>query len=563
VAAQLAEEPQLAALMLKEAWRRARRRLRIGPLYRWRFAGGAPDRLLVTPTELRRGDPLIAADLYAGKFYFSGRLVDTAGQSPFQAVPPTPGWNAELQSFEWLRHLSAAGDALAAANARALVADWQRQAGSAIAGRSHEVDVAARRAIAWLTNANLILADADLAFYRRFLRSLAREMRFLRSVAPEAPDGLPRLRARIALAYLSLCLPTGVAHMRSAARHLSDELDRQILADGVHLSRNPAMGLVILADLLPLRQTFAEQNQPVPKGLIGAIDRMLPALRFFRHGDGALALFNGAGVSEAHLMTALLRHDETLGDPISHARPSGYQRLAAGGTVVIADTGMPPPIALSGEAHAGTLAFEFSSGAHRFVVNCGAPARQDADWRRLARTTAAHSTLTVADHSSARFSSPGLVERFLGAPLIGGPRRVPVSRDDSDAGQRFTAAHDGYAARFGLAHERTLFLARGGGLIEGADRLFPAGKRPVRLPDRTPAALRFHLHPGVAALRTGEGVTLAAGREEWHFSASAPVEIEDSIFFADNSGARRTLQIVVPFDPRDHDAITWRFVKRR
>ena len=546
--------------MITEAWRRVRRRLRIGPLHRWRFSGSAPDRLLVTPPELRRGDPIIAADIYSGKFYLAGELVET--NSPFQVASPSRAWSAELHSFAWLRHLSEAGDALAASNARALIGDWQRQTGRSITPRTHDVDVTARRVIAWLTHSNLILADADFAFYRRFLRSLSHESRYLRSIAAEAPDGMPRLRARIALAFLSLCMPTGGGHMRVAARNLSDELDRQVFADGGHLSRNPAANIEILAELLPLRQTFAEQNQPVPKGLIRAIDRMLPALRFFRHADGALALFNGAGVSEGQLVTALLRHDETLGDPISHARQSGYQRLSAAGTILIADTGLPPASALSGEAHAGTLAFEFSSGSSRLIVNCGAPARQDADWRRLARTTAAHSTLTVADHSSARFSQPGLVERFLGAPLIAGPTRVPTTREDSDAGQRFTAAHDGYRQRYGLVHERSLFLSRDGTAIEGTDRLFAAGPRNGKPPAAMPAAIRFHLHPAVSAERTADGVILSVRKEVWQFHADAAVELEDSIFFADNSGARRTLQIVVGFDPRQRSEVSWRFNKR-
>lgn len=547
--------------MVKEAWRRTRRRLRIGPMHRWRFGGGAPDRLLVTPPELRRGDPIIASDIYAGSFYLAGQLVDAKGRSPFQMTPPSRAWAAELHAFEWLRHLSEAGDALAAANARSLVSDWLRQTGSAIRPGTHDADVTARRVIAWLTHSALLLGEADFGFYRRFMKSLAQQLRYLRSTAPEAPDGLPRLRARIALAFGSLCVPTGAKHMRMAARHLSDELDRQVFPDGVHMSRNPAASLDILAELLPLREIFAAQAQPMPKGLLGAIDRMLPALRFFRHADGALALFNGAGVSEAHLMTALLRHDETLGDPMSQARQAGYQRLAAGGTVLLADAGMPPPVAVSGEAHAGTLAFEFSAGNHRFVVNCGAPARRDADWRRLARTTAAHSTLTLADHSSSRFSQAGPVERFLGAPLVAGPTRVPVSREESDDGQRLTAAHDGYRGRFGLVHERSLFLSRDGARIEGTDRLLPGG-RPLRHA-RLPAVIRFHLHPAVAAARTAEGVAVSVRGVVWDFSAEVAAAVEDSIFFADNAGARRTLQIVLPFDPRERSEVSWRFERRR
>ena len=46
-------------------------------------------------------------------------------------------------------------------------------------------DVVARRIISWLSQAPLILDDADMRFYRRFLRSLTRQVRYLRSTACE------------------------------------------------------------------------------------------------------------------------------------------------------------------------------------------------------------------------------------------------------------------------------------------------------------------------------------------------------------------------------------------
>ena len=39
------------------------------------------------------------------------------------------------------------------------------------------------------------------------------------------------------------------------------ELDRQILPDGSHLSRNPQASVELLFDLLPLRQTYANQGE--------------------------------------------------------------------------------------------------------------------------------------------------------------------------------------------------------------------------------------------------------------------------------------------------------------
>ncbi|MEX6506085.1 heparinase II/III family protein [Jiella sp. M17.18] len=565
------DKPLLAALTLQEAWRRVRRRLRTGPIHRWRFAGAVPAQLLVIPPSLRHGDPLIAEAIYGGRFYFAGRLVELSEGSIFQVPTPSEGFAAKLHGFSWLRHHAAAGDALAAHNARALLGDWMRLSGAKLSGPAFEPEVTARRLIAWMSYADLLLGDADHRFYRRFMKSLSAQARFLRLVAAEAPDGTPRLMVRMALALASLCLPTSSGRIRAAAQNLADELDRQIFPDGGHVSRDPSALVAILAELLPLRETYLGQGQPIPKGIYSAIDRMLPALRFFRHGDGSLALFNGAGVSDLQLMTALLRFDETLGEPLSNARQSGYHRLAAGGTVVIADTGRPPPAPVSHNACAGTLAFELSSGSCRIVVNCGRPVADRTEWRRLSRATAAHSTVVLDDHSSSRFAPSKSLDRFLGNPLVPGPTRIDITEPqatDGSAGEGegpqigFTATHDGYEREFGLTHSRTIALSPDGTCVSGEDRLIRT--RRGRLHGHPlHAAARFHLHPGVSVEQFGREARLTMRGQVWRFTADLPFSVEDSILFADSAGARRTLQIVIPFEASEGEEIAWRFSRER
>jgi len=72
---------------------------------------------------------------------------------------------------------------------------------------------------------------------------------------------------------------------------------------------------------------------------------------------------------------------------VSNAPHSGYQRIDAGDTALLMDTGQPPPLALSQEAHAGCLSFELSWKTHRLVVNCGLPAVNKENWRQVARAT--------------------------------------------------------------------------------------------------------------------------------------------------------------------------------
>ncbi|MBP0617140.1 heparinase II/III family protein [Jiella mangrovi] len=557
----LVDKPQIAVLTFKEAWRRLRRRLRTGPIHHLRFVGMAPERLALVPPTLHQGDPFVAEAIYGGRFHLAGRLVEAGRGSIFQMPAPSPEFAAELHGFSWLCHHAAIGDALAAQNARALVSDWLRHCSNQLSGPAFEPEVAARRLIAFLVNADLLLGSAQYDFYRRFLKSLTSQTRYLRSIAPEAPAGLPRLMVRMALVLSALCLPLPPARARAAVQHLADELDLQILPDGGHSSRNPAAVATILAELLPIRETLLSNGQPVPKGIYSAIDRMLPALRFFRHADGTLALFNGTGASDMRLMTTLTRFDETLGEPLSNARHSGYRRLACGGTVVIADTGCPPQVALSRHANAGTLAFELSSETGRIVVNCGTPQAGHPDLRRLSRSTAAHSTVTVGDRSSSRFAAQANLDRFLGSPLVPGPTMVEVNDLETDGPERaigFEARHDGYERDFGFVHMRRLELCEGGRKLVGRDRLVET-RRHRGYEEAPAAAVRFHLHPQVSVETIGDFARLSLRGQIWRFTADQPVTVEDSILFADSSGSRRTLQLVLTVDPVLTREIVWAF----
>ncbi|OBQ78796.1 heparinase II/III family protein [Mesorhizobium sp. WSM3873] len=555
---------RLWTLVAREFWRKTRRRLRAGPIYRWRYSGRTPERVLIAPPDLRLADPQIALEIYYGRYPLSGHMVETGGKSPFQINVPNRGWQKSLHGFRWLRHMRAAGTELAAANARALVSDWIVMHGNQISGVAWEPGTTAKRVIAWLQHSSVVLQGAEFPFYRAFLKSLAMQIRYLRSMAREMPDGKDRLRARIALAFSTLSLPAPASALRAATRNLAEELDHQILPDGGHISRNPMTVLELLADLLPLRQTYANQAEAPPPALINAIDRMLPALRFFRHQDGSLARFNGMGATIHDRIATILRHDDTVGAPLLHAPHSGYERLSMGGVTVIADTGLPPPVDISNAAHAGCLAFELSSGRQHFIVNAGIDTYGAAEFRPLARATAAHSTATVNDTSSARFSHSLRVSDLLGSPLIGGPQHLPCKRIDQKGVQGFVARHDGYAARFGLLHERELKLAENGNVLTGRDRFLRPGGAAIRNNGRDFVTVRFHIHPDIGLLHDEQDrLTLAAAQgDTWVFTcAEVAPEIEESIYFAGLGGPRRSRQIVLAFKASEIAEVHWQLTR--
>jgi uncharacterized heparinase superfamily protein len=513
------------------------------------YPGTEAEQLLLAPQDLRTADPSFATEIYNGHFGLAGSLVALSAQSPFEIAPPSEGWARELYGFGWLRHLRVAGSEISREQAKAMLGDFLRLH-KTVRGLAWQPEVVGRRVISWLSNSVVVLDAGDSRSYETFLHALTAQLRYLSASYRDAPDGVPCLVALMALVYAGLCIAQQEAVVDRYLKPFCKEIDRQILPDGGHISRNPAALVELLLDLLPLRQCFMARDRQPPKQLSDAIDRAMNMVRFFRLGDGTLARFNGTGVTTPDALATVLAYDDTEGSPLSAAPSSGYARMGRGATLIVCDVAPAPALSLSTTAHAGCLAFEMSSGEHPLIVNCGAPSAGHDDWRMVARSTAAHSVLAFEEASSAIFA--GAVkgsEPTAGAALVG-PPNVHASLNDEAEGLELKGAHDGYVSRFGVSYSRRILLAPTGLLISGADMLAaPRGLKGEAQGSGGGYTIRFHLHPSVSAeLAPNErSVTLVlSNREAWTISANTPtIAIEESVFLADERGPRRSLQVVL------------------
>ena len=221
----VANHLKLSWLLLRGGLRQAAGRLNGHPLLRWPLPQLKADRLLIAPQDLRTADATLATEIYSGRFAFAGKVVICDGRSIFEMEPPSDEWATALLGFGWLRHLRAAESGITRANARALVDEWITLQGSwhPVAWRP---DVLSRRIISWLSQAPLVLQDADARFYRRFLRSLVRQVRYLRHTAGDARRGVARMQAEMALTYAALCIAGQARHIKSATDRLRHEIGR-------------------------------------------------------------------------------------------------------------------------------------------------------------------------------------------------------------------------------------------------------------------------------------------------------------------------------------------------
>jgi uncharacterized heparinase superfamily protein len=494
-------------------------------IYHLRLHGRTP-RELSLPLEAWPGDPARGTALLDNEFRFENESV-RAPSPPWRAETSVE-WRAALHGFQWLADLAAIGSDAAWQTARAWTTDWIRHFDiyDATAWRA---DVTGNRLFAWLEYCGRLEGEAGLRPV--LLHSFARQTRHLARAAPRAEPGLPRLAALRGL-VAALAAQHQERALQRALQLLTREAEQQVLADGGHVSRSPEGQFAALKYFVDARAALIASHIEIPAALQQAIDRAAPILRFFRHGDGGLALFNGANENETAAIDRVLARADAKGRPPSTAPHSGYERLRAGHSLVLFDCGKPPPPGFDREAHAGLLSFEMSYGRERLIVNCGAYRGPSAEWRQALRATAAHSTLVAADTSALEFRADGT--------LATRPQEVTSMRAEDAGAQWVAASHDGYKKALGLTHARQLFLAADGEDLRGEDRLTGRAGQSF--------AIRFHLHPSVQASLTQDGNAVLLrlpGGIGWRMRAEGAVlSVADSIYLGGGS-VKKTCQVVL------------------
>lgn len=529
------------------------------------FQSYVPQRLVIAPQDLHTADPFIAQEFYIGKYTLGGEIIQKNSLSPFLISTENQTWIKELHSFTWLLHFSANKDILSDSHARTLVRDWIELKPEQTSKWTWEIETTSKRIISLICHSLVILGKPDPDFHTLLMRSLGKHVKILKREIMNTPEGKSRLLAHIALAYAEITFSGNSTSLENASEKLSAELQKQIMTDGGHVSRNPEVIPEIISLLLPLKQGYTAIDKAPPAELIAAIERLMPALKFFRHGDGTLARFNGVSVTEKDLISTLLRYDESLGQPIKDAVHSAYQRASFGNGLLIFDTGEPPKGELSIKANAGALSFEFSNGLSALIVNCGAPAIYDGNTSQVWRTTNAHSTVTLNDVSNSRFENPGTAGRAISGQVFANNLKLEYARQDTEVSSTITASHNGYVREFGIRHQRSLTLDTNGERLFGQEWFSGPNKGEIKYTTKDKVALRFHLHPDIkASLATNSETCLLETREgeQWRFDCPGyKVELVESIFFATLPAPKTTWQIVVHAKAYDNPEINWALQK--
>ena len=524
--------------------RRPGQEWRASALFHLLLASPKPEGLAATPKDLRPVDPEAGRRILAGGFVFGGETLTTGPRGdPWDRPSPSPRFAAALHGFGWLKDLTAHGDP-GAWEALRLALAWRR-----LFGRwnrfSWAPEIVERRVFNLACAVRPLSAPASDAEADQIAGDLARQGRYLLAL-DEGPARAAERAAAAAVAGAALGGVAGEGLLDRALARLARALPQTVQPDGGHASRSPQAALELYFDLSALDEVLTQRGAAAPEELMRALDRLAGAVRFFTLGDGRLAAFQGGEALSPAYVAAARAQDEAAPRQVPGTR-NGYHRLEARSLQVAIDAAAPAPGPWSEAASAQPLAIEVLAGGRRLIVGSswspGAPGPQ------ALRLVDAASTAAVSEASCGAPLS-GFEARVLGPRLRHAYDVQSVERYEAESAVWLEASHDGWARRFGLRHERRLYLDIAADELRGEDRLVPLARKGGRDGRRfVPFVVRFHLHPQVSALiaRDRKSVLLKAEGEEtgwWLRNDALEVALEASTHHQDGQ-IRHGQQIVL------------------
>lgn len=486
------------------------------------------------------GSAHIGLQLNAGNHLIDGQLVKDPDEFIWDVEYENAPFQEKAHGFLWLDDLAANGSQECVAKARQWFLEWVERFGDGD-NSAWTPELAGGRVIRMVNHAIVLLGNSDELDAEHYFETISHHARFLKKRSQFAPEGLPKFQALAGYVYSTLALEEFASDLKRAMRALAKECETYVAPDGGVPTRSPEELLEIFRLLVWIEQGMTSASFQPDRVLLDTIERMSPAIRSLRIGDGRLVAFQGGkAVASVIVEQALSDAGTRLGT--TQERVMGYARASAKNIVLIMDTGV------GASNSASALAFEVSVDDQHIFQSTGF-------CHGLAPSSYSVAVIEDTKFSASRMQvfSMTEIQPKAGVTILG-------------------AAHTRYKEAYGLTYSRKLELDENGRILFGSENFKCTTAKDKAVFDKTMIGqennlreylLRFHVAPDVDVELDlgGTAVSLRLPNNDvWIFKASSGVlTLKDSTYFEpDRIKPRATKQIVVSSDIVNYEgAVTW------
>ena len=421
--------------------------------------------------------------------------------------------------------------------------------------KSWEIDIVAKRIIAWTSNSRLTYEDGSAEYKNKFNNIIKKQINHLINEIERSEWVDDKMIGCSAIILIGLSYQDQNQYLKTGLNLLKKLVKFSFDSQGFPKSRNIRQLCFYLKYFILIREWFKESQSEIPDFINENIYYLGQAYAFCWQNNKVDFLFNGNNETNN---TNLDYYLKKLGYSFKNQNIElgGYAALNNKKISLIMDVGSSPDKKLSSNYQAGALSFEIISNKKKLICNSGYFQNPKHQLNELSKSSAIHSTLILDDRSSCKFSKT----KDESSKISHGLKILKKNIVHEKNYWKINAAHDGYLKQYGIIHEREIEFYPEQIKFVGHDKII--SKNGVR---NLKFEIRFHLEPSIKIMKTqnNETILIDLDGEGWKFnSVNNNMNIDDGLYFGRKDSFVNNQNIFISGMTNDENqTIKWEITK--
>ena len=456
-----------------------------------------------------------------------------------------------LNSFFWLFSLDLKSSKKDTQN---LILEWINN-NHRYNSKSWEFDIVAKRIIAWTSNSRLTYEDSDADYKNNFNEIIKKQTNHLINEITRSKWVDDKMIGCAAIILTGLSYQDKDGHLKTGLNLLRKLAKSSFDNDGFPKSRSIRQLCFYLKYFILIREWLKESQSEIPDFINENIYYLGQAYAFTWQKNKVDLLFNGNyETNNSDFDHYLKKFGYTFKNQSNEL--GGYVNLYNKKNSLIMDIGSSPDKKFSSNYQAGALSFEIISNGKKLICNSGYFQDQNHQLNDLSKSSAIHSTLTLDDRSSCKFTKTKNENSEISHGLQILKKNIVFEKNY----WKINAAHDGYLKQYGIIHERELEFYPEQLKFVGHDKII--SKNNVK---ELKFEIRFHLTPNIKTMKTqdNKSILIDLDGEGWKFnSENNNINIDNGLYFGRKDYFVDNQNIVISGMTNDkNQTIKWEITK--
>jgi uncharacterized heparinase superfamily protein len=420
--------------------------------------------------------------------------------------------------------------------------------------KSWEVDIVAKRIIAWTSNSRLTYEDSSIEYKDKFNSLMKKQINHLINEIEKSEWIEDKIISCAAIILAGLSYQDRDGYLKTGLNLLKKFVRFSLNNDGFPKSRNIKQLNFYLKYFILIREWFKESQSEIPDFINENIYYLGQAYAFTWQNNKVDLLFNGNHESNNidfdHYLKRLGYNFKNQNNELG-----GYAILNNKKTSLIMDVGSSPDKKFSSNYQAGALSFEIISNGKKLICNSGYFQDYNHQLNELSKSSAIHSVLTLDDRSSCRFFKTKNESSRISHGLKIIKKNIVFEKNY----WKINVAHDGYLKQYGIIHEREIEFYPEQVKFVGYDKIISKDNT-----KNLKFEIRFHLEPNIKIMKTqdNKSILIDLDSEGWKFNSNNNIDIDNGLYFGKKNSFVDNQNIIISGMTNDENqTIKWEITK--